>query len=721
MKKSINIILVIILFACLSSYLFWLENKTTIVKDLISNSVSDHTDSLYSLHYDSSMVDELNGEAYFENITLRSDSLKLAQLKLSHQLPNIILEINIKSITAKGLHIPLAINEKKLVATKIILYEPKITIINAGEYVFRKEDTLALFRRILGNYNSIRAENIEVINATIIHKNLNGTINTKLTKLNISFSNITVDSTKDYNNVICYFINNMKANLEELFISQPNKNAAIVMNNMQYDAREQNVFIEKISTMDEGKNEERFLLTSVKLEELNIYDFIEEHTISVGNISTKECMLTLFVNKKESGKTNLNKGKNFDFPDDYFDKIKIGGISIGKSVLLFRSRSEPTKPPIRINGFTFQLSKNMKINERSTLRSILDSAKWKMQADDFAFKSKDNNYTILFNGLKVDKATSIASIRSLKVKPVQSEEDMTSRLTYQQDIYNIEINEIKLVGVDINKFINESSLQIQEVVMNLALKIYHDRSLKESPMSKVGKYPHQLFLHIDFPLNIQKAVLKNSWASYKERSKETQEIGNVFFTNIAGEVRNITNIPMLIQHNPICILKGKGLLLGEARCNTEWRLFLDAMNGKFEMDGQIGSINFNEFNSLTKPLGLTTIEGQLNEIKFSMAGNDNGATGDLCMLYNHLKLETFDFNQANHQYALRKTKSALSNLFAKNSNPSNGNTRLAKFSVERNIQKSFFNLVWKSVYDGIQNTILNKKVAEIKKQIKENN
>jgi hypothetical protein len=480
MKKSINIILVVILLACLSGYLFWLKNKNTIVKDLIANSVSDLTDSLYSLQYDSSMVDEVNGEAYFENIHLKSDSLQLARLKLAHNLPNIILEINIKSITANGLNIPLATNEKKLVAKKIILNEPIITIINTREYVFKKEDTIALFRKILGNYNSIRAENIEVINANFIHKNLNGTVNTKLTKLNISFTNITVDSTKDYNNVISYFINNMKAKVEEVFINQPNKDGAIVINNIRYDAREQNVLIEKISTISEGKNEAKFLLTSVKLEALNIHDFMEEHTISVGNVSTKECMLTLFVNKKEAGKTDLDKVKNFDFPDDYFDKIKIGGISIGKSVLLFRSRSEPSKPPIRINGFTFQLSKNMKINERSTLRSILDSAKWNMQADDFAFKSKDNNYTILFNGLKVDKATSTASIRSLKVKPVQSEEAMTSKLTYQQDIYDIDMNEIKLLGVDINKFINESSLQIQKVIMNLALNVYHDRSPKRA-------------------------------------------------------------------------------------------------------------------------------------------------------------------------------------------------------------------------------------------------
>lgn len=720
MKKTITISIIIILLAGFSGYFLWQKNKNNIVKNLIVNSVSNLTDSLYSLRYDSSMVDEVNGEAYFENISLKSDSSKVESLKLANHLPDILIEITIKSITTKGLDIPLAVHEKKLVAKTIIINEPNITIISTGKYVFKKEDTMALFRKILGNYNSIRADNIEIIKAKFTHQNLNETINTQIRELNISFTNITVDSTKDYHNVISYFINNMKARAEYVFFNRPNKQSAVILNNFQFDATKKNVLVDSIHTIREGKNEEQFLLTSVKLEDLNIRDFIDEQTINVGNITTKECRLTLFTHTKQASNSDVSKTKNFDFPDDYFDKIKIGGILIGKSTLIFRSKSDPNKPPIQINGFTFQLSKNMDINERSTLRSILDYAKWNMQADNFAFKSKDNNYTILFNGLKVDKATSSASIHSLKVKPAQSEEIMTSKLFYQQDIYAIDMNGIKLDGVDINKFINESSLQIQELVLNLALKVYHDRNPKENPNSKVGKFPHQLLLNLDFPLNIKKTVLKNSSASYRERSKETQQVGDIFFTNIEGQINNLTNIPQFIQRNPVCTLKGSGLLLGKARCNTEWHLFLDSKNGKFELEGQIGSVNFNEFNSLTKPLGSTTLEGQLNSIKFSMAGNDYEAGGDISMLYKDLQLETFDFNQATRQFTTKKTKSAVSNLFVKNNNPSNGNTRLAKFSIERDIRKSFFNLIWKAVYDGIQHTILNKKVAEIKRQMKKN-
>jgi len=720
MKKIFKIVLVVIVLAGIAGYFVWQKYKHGIVKDLIVNSVSNFTDSLYVLQYDSSMVDEVTGEAYFENLTLKTDSAKLQKLTLDDNLPDILINISVKSISASGLDIPSAMNENKLFAQKIVLNEPNITIIQTGKRVFKQEDSMALFKKILGNYNQIHVEQIEIVNANFITKTLQDTINTKLTKLNISLHKIIIDSTKDYKNVISYFINNMKANADQLYINQPNRKSAIVFNKMVYNAKEKVISIDKIVTIGEGKNEERFILNSVKLEDLNIIEFINANTIDVGNISMGECMLTVFLNKKDSNKTTVSKGKSFDFPDDYFDKIKIGGIEIGKSTLILKRRNEPNSKPIIVKGFTFNLSKNVRISERSTFRSILDNAKWNMQADDFTVESKDKKYRIVFNQLKIDKMASSALINSVKVKPVKSEEVMTAESKYQQDIYDIEMKDIQMKGLDINKFINESSLQIQELALNMSLKVYHDRAPNEDPTSKVGKYPHQLLLKIGMPINIQKAKIVNSFASYRERSKETKQVGNITFSHIEGIANNITNQSNLIQQNPICSFKGSGLLIGKAKCETEWRLFLNSTNGKFEINGSIGSVNYNEFNPLTKPLGLTTVDGQLNSLKFNMLGNDNEASGDLVMLYNDLKLQSFKLNKETQILESKKGKSMATNLFVKNNNPSNGNTRNARFSVKRDNQKSFFNLIWKGVYDGIQNTILNNKVAEIKKQIKAN-
>ncbi|MBK7762906.1 MAG: hypothetical protein IPI46_05970 [Bacteroidetes bacterium] len=716
MKKVIKIFLSILILAGIAGYFIWQNKKHQVAKEFIMDSVTDLSDSLYSITYDSSMIDEINGEAYFENIVLKTDSAQLHQLRLSDQLPDVLVEVFIKSISADGIDIPLALNEKKLFANKIIINEPRIVITHTGKKSFKYEDSMALFKKILGNYNSIHAKSIEVVNASFIDKSADEIIHTQLANLSISFNKIIIDSTKDYKNVVSYFINNMKANAKLLYINQPNRNGAIAFDNITYNAIEKNISIDKISSFKESITEERFILNSIKLEDINVKDFIDYNTLNVGNISTGNCVLTLFINQTDESKPDFSKTKKFDFPDDYFDKIKIGGISIGKSTLLFKNKKYPNKEPVRLNGFTFHLSKNIKISERNSLRNILDSAKWNMQADDFTLTSKDNKYNISFKGLKVNKALSSAMIRSIQVKPIQSKTNNV--LAYQEDIFDIEMKTILLTGLDINQFVNESALRIDEISLHLDLKVYHDRVPPDRPESKVGKYPHQLLMNLALPVDIRTAIITKSYASYKERSKETKEEGEVIFSNIEGIVNNITNNTLLIQQNPICQLKANGLLLGKAKCVTDWRLFLDSKNGKFEIAGQIGSTSFNKLNALTKPLALTTIEGQLNSLHFTMAGDDNTANGDIIMLYSSLKLASYKLSDKTNVIEATKTKSSINNFFVKNNNPSKGITRNAKFAVQRDPQKSFFNLIWKGVYDGIQNTILNKNVAEIKKQLK---
>jgi len=53
--------------------------------------------------------------------------------------------------------------------------------------------------------------------------------------------------------------------------------------------------------------------------------------------------------------------------------------------------------------------------------------------------------------------------------------------------------------------------------------------------------------------------------------------------------------------------------------------------------------------------------------------------------------------------------SFISNIVLKNENPHNGETRIGEVHHERDMNRSFYNLVWKSIFEGINKTIGNKK------------
>jgi hypothetical protein len=303
------------------------------------------------------------------------------------------------------------------------------------------------------------------------------------------------------------------------------------------------------------------------------------------------------------------------------------------------------------------------------------------------------------------------------VKPRISESEFVRQSKKQGDYYNIDISNIQLAGIDINKLLSEAVIDVQQATLSLSLKVFNDRMLPVNNDSKVGKYPQQLLMKLKVPLYIRRALVQKSYISYRERALATEQIGNVLFTNVNGVVDNITNIPAYIKINPVLTMNGSGMFLNKGSATTEWKLRLDANDGAFSMTGHVGNMDAAAFNAISVPLGLTSVKGQVKDVSFAMTGNDYNAQGKLTMLYNNLKIESFKIDGKGDTLKSKKLENVFSNALIKNDNPANGVTRSAEFSYKRDLNKSFFNLIWKSIFDGIQKTVMSKGSLQLQKEL----
>jgi hypothetical protein len=112
------------------------------------------------------------------------------------------------------------------------------------------------------------------------------------------------------------------------------------------------------------------------------------------------------------------------------------------------------------------------------------------------------------------------------------------------------------MGLNINKAINESIIDIQQAALSLSLKVYNDRTLPINPESKVGKYPHQnVTKNFKCLYILKKAIIQNSYISYRERAEASKEVGNVLFTGVNATIENITNIPERIKQQSVLRMK----------------------------------------------------------------------------------------------------------------------------------------------------------------------
>jgi hypothetical protein len=69
-------------------------------------------------------------------------------------------------------------------------------------------------------------------------------------------------------------------------------------------------------------------------------------------------------------------------------------------------------------------------------------------------------------------------------------------------------------------------------------------------------------------------------------------------------------------------------------------------------------------------------------------------------LYENIKISLLKKDSAD--LVKKGFMSVIANIALKNDNPQNGKTRTASIDYQRDTTRSFFNLLWKSIYSGVK-------------------
>ncbi len=108
-------------------------------------------------------------------------------------------------------------------------------------------------------------------------------------------------------------------------------------------------------------------------------------------------------------------------------------------------------------------------------------------------------------------------------------------------------------------------------------------------------------------------------------------------------------------------------------------------------------------NKTIIPLAKAEVEsGTMDEMDFHLVGNSHTASVEVNLLYDDLKVDLVKF-KGDHEIKERRFLSWLANEFViKDSNPSGGETRHGSGTAERELDRSQFNFLWKTLVQGIK-------------------
>jgi len=705
MKKLFRIILVVLVASAIGGYIYWQSNKKKIVKESIEKAIANKTDSLYYIHYDSSRIDEINGSAFFYNVVLQSDSAQKAMLNSTDSLPNAMYNIRVKQVSAMGVDIVGLLQQQNVTAKKIVLLQPVIQIINTGAdnpKPFTMNDTLELYQKILGKFKSIKADTIQVTNATLLITNKTGKAQTTFENINITLSNFLVDSTKDYQSIVSYFIKDVRATIENIQLPTSKNGSRINLEKVDYNAAKKSLWVGSIKQYQLNNMNPGIDLNNISISELNTDAFIIQQRLKAGLISCDGGLVTVYVKKNEASSKDGNQ--SLELSTDIIDQAQVAGIKLGSTRLIIADKADPAKPPFILNNVIFKLTKMLKVNEGSTVNNMINNAEWELSANGFVLNTKSKLYKMSVGDFMINTATSVVKAKNFLIQPLLTETQFVKQSKFQQDQYNLAIKNIVLGGVNIKRLINRKELELERASFQPIIKIFNDRTLPPGGSSKIGKYPHQSLMKLPFPIYIHTIKIINGSVSYREKALKSKMTGNVFFGNINATLQNVTNLPQRIKVNGLLKLNASAKFLGVGNLTTEWQFPLNANNGAFHIEGRMGSMNANVLNPIIGPLAMASVkQGMIDEVKFTMDGTDNKAVASILFLYHDLKM---DLLKKGADSALKKKGllSALANAIIKNEN--NKATKTEQVTYDRDINKSFFNLVWKTIFTGAKKTAM---------------
>jgi hypothetical protein len=129
--------------------------------------------------------------------------------------------------------------------------------------------------------------------------------------------------------------------------------------------------------------------------------------------------------------------------------------------------------------------------------------------------------------------------------------------------------------------------------------------------------------------------------------------------------------------------------------------------GRFSIDGDIGAIDVMALNPLTQPMGLARMEkGRIGNLHFNLSATDSSSEGKLLIRYRDIKISLLKKDKDENKYEKKGLASLAAGILLKKSNPEGGDAaREEEVHFKRILNKSMFNLIWKSIFTGIKQTM----------------
>jgi Domain of Unknown Function (DUF748) len=470
------------------------------------------------------------------------------------------------------------------------------------------------------------------------------------------------------------------------------------------------------------------LLFAVNIEKLqvrglNVRQILQERKISIEKIVFASPDVTIIIKqpskKTEKAASNPNM-LSIPLPTGII-AINIQRIQLINGKLTVNNLVKSPAEKFEIPSLNAEIKNIIVDSVHLGLSRIFNADDIQLTLRGISVKSKNGMYTIIPGEMGLSTQASSFWINDLRVKPNYTNHEFSRKLGYQMDRMDITIKKLAVNSLDLRQLIiNHKFITGLITVNGLNVDDYRDKRVPMRPNFK-PPLPQQALLQSKTYIKIDTVRLTNGKVRYSEQLGN--EPGFVFFDKIDGTISKITNDSIMVKNKTVMKVNASMYVMGKGLLNAQLNIPLGEKNDAFTFSAILSKMDMKEINPMVTRLAPAEItSGTIKKMVLTDVKADNvKAAGRMSFYYDDLtiKMTTKETN------AWSKVKTGVisfaANTYVRNSNPGkNGSLTEGMIYFERDIHKSIFNFLWKSVFSGIKSTIgVNKKEQkEMKKEAK---
>lgn len=398
----------------------------------------------------------------------------------------------------------------------------------------------------------------------------------------------------------------------------------------------------------------------------------QDSILKIGNLDFSNPILS-YIDKKKSKKpkvkleNSLNKNKINQLIGKFTNQLEIKRFNISNLNFMFSIEEENQlifKNKLATTNFKIENLYSDWKKDQTTITELAFSTK------DVDYPIADSFYNVQIANIDFSKQKGELNINKIRLNPNYPKFEFAYSQPKGADWFNVQIDDVKLSGVDLSKLLSDSTLLVKNMQVDYVLLENFKNQKIEIEHNKMPLLYEQ-FQRFPIKYHIDELKVNDFTVLYEELAKSGYQPARIPFYRMNGQVKNFTNIQR--NDGSFYTLHADGLLMGtDSRFTAQWKMPVDSINDKFYLSAQIKKLDMTDFNQLITPMAPAYVRsGYIDDLGFHTEASSIGASIDFHLKYDSLYIVLMNnmfFNEENKFYSHIVNKWGVEKESSKDSN-----------------------------------------------------